>query len=905
MSLEEYKIKESDIRQKGVVAAPDKLTGSAEENKRVFDRLIEDVVRVKMNGALDAMAQAQTNAEAAQASAAESADTAKSWAVGGTGNREGEDTDNARYYAEQAGVIASETAAEVRSAFEALASAAENSAGQAQAAQSGAEAAARNAKAAQTGAEQAEENARVEQGAATEARRGAEAAKQAAEAAKKGAELAEQEAQGASELAQAAAETAAGDAVEAAEGKLMQFVSSAEEFSGSAGASAGEAARSAAAAALSAGQAETAANTAGTYAEEAVQRAAKAEEHEGRAGTFASQAVLSAGEAAQSAADAGASAVQAAEAAERAAEVFNDEFGLGLGSWGESALPNNDWLLCYDDGVTVAVTDCKYGQSQLNRAFWTDDLITWHEVMMPAPYNWKDVTAWQGKFVAVCQWHTGTDKIAVSTDRGKTWQWANWIGDAPTENVSFGSLCAGNGRLVAFGTSVSGAVAWSEDGVFWEYQTGVFKPFIEAGLVEGGTLIWDTCYAYGRYVTALLPAKVSFWSEDGKVWHAAELPKSASWRGAAAGNGRFVMASSSGDVVAGDGENWELVLENNDETPETSGYWCDICRINGRFLMVGSGGATPMAGWSENGLEWHTGTVPTTRASRMYHIAPCEGMALACNYGKLFWTTDGEHWQQGGDAIVGRSGSNVTPLVAKALEPYQPGTVALSRMRTSLEEHLQNEGNPHHILPTQVGGIPVVETYTPEGGTDGVDYAADVPGVTKLSVGLLLTIFPYDTSNKGVNPTLHVNGLGAKEIRRMSSSNTIGNQQVNSTSHLLYASNPALLMYNGTYWVLQGMSKPSASDLHGVVSVTHGGTGLEYIPSNCMLFSPGENMLAPIDYRQAAAYIHALSSDGGAMNGALTVQEPTEGAHAASKGYVDALLGDVATLLDSINGEVV
>ena len=55
MSLGDYKIKDTDVASKGVVAAPDKLTGSAEENKKIFDRLIRESVKGLYNGLVDAL----------------------------------------------------------------------------------------------------------------------------------------------------------------------------------------------------------------------------------------------------------------------------------------------------------------------------------------------------------------------------------------------------------------------------------------------------------------------------------------------------------------------------------------------------------------------------------------------------------------------------------------------------------------------------------------------------------------------------------------------------------------------------------------------------------------------------------------------------------------------------------
>lgn len=53
--LSELRITDSDVAQHGVVSAPDKLTGSAQENKSVFDGLVSEVVKDKHNGLVDAL----------------------------------------------------------------------------------------------------------------------------------------------------------------------------------------------------------------------------------------------------------------------------------------------------------------------------------------------------------------------------------------------------------------------------------------------------------------------------------------------------------------------------------------------------------------------------------------------------------------------------------------------------------------------------------------------------------------------------------------------------------------------------------------------------------------------------------------------------------------------------------
>ena len=55
MALSDYKIQPGEIASKGVIAAPDKLTGTAAENKAVFDRLIREVVAQAVNGLVDGL----------------------------------------------------------------------------------------------------------------------------------------------------------------------------------------------------------------------------------------------------------------------------------------------------------------------------------------------------------------------------------------------------------------------------------------------------------------------------------------------------------------------------------------------------------------------------------------------------------------------------------------------------------------------------------------------------------------------------------------------------------------------------------------------------------------------------------------------------------------------------------
>lgn len=112
--------------------------------------------------------------------------------------------------------------------------------------------------------------------------------------------------------------------------------------------------------------------------------------------------------------------------------------------------------------------------------------------------------------------------------------------------------------------------------------------------------------------------------------------------------------------------------------------------------------------------------------------------------------------------------------------------------------------------------------------TDGVSYIATVPSITATSLaelkGAKLVIIPNMTSTNGSNTTLNVNSLGAKGIKRWD--NLFTNEYWSFTNaNWFRAGYPVTVTFNGTYWIIEGMNKPYASDLNGTVAVSKGGTG--------------------------------------------------------------------------------
>lgn len=106
--------------------------------------------------------------------------------------------------------------------------------------------------------------------------------------------------------------------------------------------------------------------------------------------------------------------------------------------------------------------------------------------------------------------------------------------------------------------------------------------------------------------------------------------------------------------------------------------------------------------------------------------------------------------------------------------------------------------------------------------TDGVKYTATVDGLSELYVGASIIIIPDKTSTNMYNVSLNVNGLGAKAIKRWDNLYTHEYWSFKNADWFR-AGYPIRVMFNGTYWIIEGMNKPYATDLNGVVPVANGG----------------------------------------------------------------------------------
>ena len=104
----------------------------------------------------------------------------------------------------------------------------------------------------------------------------------------------------------------------------------------------------------------------------------------------------------------------------------------------------------------------------------------------------------------------------------------------------------------------------------------------------------------------------------------------------------------------------------------------------------------------------------------------------------------------------------------------------------------------------------------------GAAYTATVEGITALAAGISFILIPHTVSTVAM-PTLNVNGLGAKNIRRRVSNSTV-TTVVASSTNWLGANKPIRMTFDGSFWIAD-FTRPNANDIYGTVAIANGGTG--------------------------------------------------------------------------------
>lgn len=223
------------------------------------------------------------------------------------------------------------------------------------------------------------------------------------------------------------------------------------------------------------------------------------------------------------------------------------------------------------------------------------------------------------------------------------------------------------------------------------------------------------------------------------------------------------------------------------------------------------------------------------------------------------------------DALAGEIG----PAIEEVLESQKGEANGIASLGSS------------GTIPTSQ--IPILPPIVQTSGT-GFAFTATIDGVTELTIGMLITIIPH-TASRTTTPTLNINGLGEKGIRRRYS-HTSGSVTDGYATTWLSSRDPQLLQYDGTYWIAVGANKPYMSDLSSPVSVSKGGTGKTSWSSYQLIYPSSTTTLSQLAFPTTAGSflrqgsggapywtspedicdaISALPSSGGTLNGNLTV----------------------------------
>lgn len=215
--------------------------------------------------------------------------------------------------------------------------------------------------------------------------------------------------------------------------------------------------------------------------------------------------------------------------------------------------------------------------------------------------------------------------------------------------------------------------------------------------------------------------------------------------------------------------------------------------------------------------------------------------------------------KQGRFKIIPENGSTYYAKLERADEPLAEGTPLNAANMNKLlpKPDTATVGQFFRVSEVDENGVvTAVEAVTaPDVGKGvitegtGAAYTATVSGITALTAGVQFIMVPHTVSTS-TTPTLNVNGLGAKGIRRRLS-NLSTSVQAGYSASWLGSGKAYTLTYDGSYWIVEGMSKPAVADLYGTSSFakfesgTYTGTGSTF--SLTVPFQPMCFIIVPVN----------------------------------------------------------
>ena len=180
----------------------------------------------------------------------------------------------------------------------------------------------------------------------------------------------------------------------------------------------------------------------------------------------------------------------------------------------------------------------------------------------------------------------------------------------------------------------------------------------------------------------------------------------------------------------------------------------------------------------------------------------------------------------GGSNPTTLSGYGITDAATKSALTAVSDLVGDTAVSAQISDYAAPKSHTHNYAGSSSAGGAAKVSESNIGITTagtGSAYTATVPGITALASGVSFIMVPHVVSSS-TTPTLNVNSLGAKNIKRRLSSISTSVQSGYSNTWLAKGA-PFRVTYDGTQWIVEGLTKPATADLYGTLSVEKGGTG--------------------------------------------------------------------------------
>lgn len=256
----------------------------------------------------------------------------------------------------------------------------------------------------------------------------------------------------------------------------------------------------------------------------------------------------------------------------------------------------------------------------------------------------------------------------------------------------------------------------------------------------------------------------------------------------------------------------------------------------------------------------------TIAATDTVYTHPSSGVA-AGTYKSV--TVNAQGHVTGGSNPTTLSGYGITDAATKSALTAVSDLVGDTAVSTQISDYAAPKSHTHNYAGSSSAGGAAKVSESNIGITTagtGSAYTATVPGITTLTSGVSFIMVPHVVS-ASTTPTLNVNGLGAKNIKRRLSSISTSVQSGYSNTWLAKGA-PFRVTYDGTQWIVEGLTKPATADLYGTLSVEKGGTGATSASDARTNLG-----ITPANIGAAASsHTHSyLPLSGGTLTGTLTV----------------------------------